>query len=47
MLNRMAGKEDTEDGVEDDDGEPALTVVLLPPLQHWARPALLFTLLQT
>ena len=28
-------------------GRPALTVVLLPPLQHRARPRLLITVLQT
>ena len=44
---KQDGNEYTEDVEEDDDGEPALTVVLLPPLQHWARPALLLTLLQT
>ena len=36
-----------EEDDEGDDGEPALAVVLLPPLQHWARSPLLLTLLQT
>ena len=36
-----------EEDDEGDDGEPALAVVLLPPLQHWARSPLLLPLLQT
>ena len=39
---------DGGDGGGGDGGEPALAVVLLPPLQHWARSSpLLLSLLQT